>query len=247
MFTCSKGVKIRLRSEVVKQFRAEVLPRLAGVLKVAMVGGSSTDPELPQLPDGVTVSYFGVEESLDQTDFYYLDLNEIDHTLKPQYDLVISSQVLEHVWDLRSATINLARLVRPGGLLWLACPASNFPHGSPHYYSAGYSPELLTRLLASADLEIVSSGCLGSKRNYVWTHAFRHWPSDYESSHPVSARFIANLRSDGRAWKRVWQAVKGLRTILLLPLDATVQHNIDYATESWALARKPEIHASIDA
>lgn len=228
-----------MRHEVVLRFRSEVGTVLRDAAEVALVGGSPNDPELRDLPEGSTVDYYGIEDTVGNSRFHYLDLNVFDGALPGRYDLVISSQVLEHLWNVQAAIENLTSMIRPGGLIWLACPASNFPHGSPEYYSAGYTPELLSRLLSAEGLQILSAGCLGSQRAYVWTHALRHWPSDQELAHPVRVPFMARFRDPGPVWKRAARALIGLRTVMLLPLDASTRTDIDYATESWVLARRP--------
>ena len=71
--------------------------------------------------------------------------------------------------------------------MWLGFPSSNVPHGSPEYYSAGYPFHTVAKLLPP-EFEILISGHLGSKRNYIWTHCLREWPSLDELNNPI--RFI---------------------------------------------------------
>ncbi len=89
------------------------------------------------------------------------DLN-ISQSVDKNYDLVLCSQVLEHFYDVKQAIQNLAKLVRQGGLLWIACPASNYAHGSPKYFSAGYTPGLITNPLPLEDFEVILQKNMGS-------------------------------------------------------------------------------------
>jgi 2-polyprenyl-3-methyl-5-hydroxy-6-metoxy-1,4-benzoquinol methylase len=80
-----------------------------------VIGGDRDDPEILALQGtGIefTVRTLGIDEAADE----HLDLNmRGEH--EAHYDLVLCSQVLEHVWDHEATFSNLAALVRPGGLL----------------------------------------------------------------------------------------------------------------------------------
>lgn len=228
-----------MREGVVRDFREHVLPLVRTGARVALVGGSRYDPELAVLPAGSQVDYLGIDNALDEPGFTFLDLN-LPGTAPPwSFDLVVCSQVLEHLWDVKAGIANLAGLVRPGGLLWIGCPASNFAHGSPDYYSAGYAPELLARLVAEASMEVIASRCLGSRRAYLWTHAFHHWPTEKELRHPVREPLRNALRSEGPLWKRAARGLAALKSTALLFADAHTTNEIEWATETWLLARRP--------
>lgn len=47
------------------------------------------------------------------------------------YDLVLCEQVLEHFIDSAQAALNLALLLRKGGVLHISVPATNNRHGEP--------------------------------------------------------------------------------------------------------------------
>ena len=133
---------------------------------IALVGGHIFEPELKFL-EYKDLTYYGVEfDSRVKTELF--DLN-ISQSVDKNYDLVLCSQVLEHVYDVKLAIENLAKLVRKGGYLWIACPASNYAHGSPEYFSAGYTPELITNLLAPLDFEIILAEKYRSKRMHFYT------------------------------------------------------------------------------
>lgn len=208
--------------------------------KIAVVGGSPSEPELKVVqnlyPDS-EVKYFGIESLGDDVDFVTFDLNFIQSS-NQQFDLVICSQVLEHVWNVQAAIENLRKLVRPeAGLLWINCPASNMVHGSPHYYSAGYSPEMLEKLAQNNSLEVLGCGSVGSRRMYFFTHALQYWPSKFELAHPVIS--YRPLRSYGR--KIVQESIRGsLGRLYAALLSNKKSTDLQYATESYLLARAKE-------
>ncbi len=50
------------------------------------------------------------------------------------YDVVLSTQVLEHVPDPFAVLQEMKRLVKPGGYILISCPQSNEAHEIPHDY-----------------------------------------------------------------------------------------------------------------
>ena len=134
------------------------------ISRVAIVGGSTLDPEfieVKRLFPNVEVDIFGIENSQNEIAFHFLDLNRDQIKDSDIYDLVLCSQVLEHVWNLENAFACLNALTKPAGYLWLACPASNMPHGSPDYYSAGYTCNFLANNLELRNYAIVTGKQIG--------------------------------------------------------------------------------------
>jgi SAM-dependent methyltransferase len=132
---------------------------------IAVVGGTSKDLEVSivrKIFPSVEVSYFGIDNPHDDSNFGFLDLNILDPQEKV-YDLVLCSQVIEHVHNLENAFKNLRSLMNPiNGFIWLNCPASNIPHGSPDYFSAGYSKEFLSEIFDRNAIQTLSAGYFGS-------------------------------------------------------------------------------------
>jgi SAM-dependent methyltransferase len=234
----------QMRHEIVKVFETVAAPKLRHVKAVAVVGGSRREPELCSLHSQVLVDYFGIANDDLEPNFEFLDLNHRPTKAVGRYDLVLCSQVLEHVWDVRAAIDNLVNLTSPGGFLWIGCPTSNFPHGSPHYYSAGYTSELIVNLLEQSGVEVIDSGMVGSERNYVWTHAHRHWPSEAELARPLRASVAMAFHSGGSLPKRLLRCARRLTLFPLLTTDATVVSDVRFATESWVLGRLPSTKPS---
>lgn len=155
-----------------------------GALKVAVVGGSIDEPEvqhLQKLGYRCELTTFGVEN-----DSILLDLNLPFNNLNVvgTFDLVICAQVLEHIWNLSEAINTLTRLMKAGGLLWVNCPTSNHAHGSPEYFTAGYSSKMLRSHLSRTGVDILVEGELGTERLYKMTHSQLFWPSYTEHKNP---------------------------------------------------------------
>jgi SAM-dependent methyltransferase len=72
-----------------------------------------------------------------------------------RFDLVFSSQVLEHVPDAARAMTECARVLRPGGELVLSVPFYWPLHEEPHDYRR-FTPHGLRRVLSQAGFEAVA-------------------------------------------------------------------------------------------
>lgn len=88
--------------------------------------------------------------------------------IEGEFDLVMMQASLEHVWDQRGTVHDIARLLAPGGHCMVNIPTldswawehyrENWVHLDPprHFYI--YSRAGITRLLASAGLEVIAIG-----------------------------------------------------------------------------------------
>ena len=176
-----------MRWEVLNRFEAQIEPFMSDVRSVAVVGGSPNEPELKILERklNLLIDYFGVDAfGIPDNSFTFLDLNKITE-LEKSYDLVICSQVLEHIWQHSNAFENLAKLVDDNGLIWIGCPASNYAHGSPNYYSAGFTPEFIANHLEANNFKILFGEAIGSKRYYFLTHILQVWASERMHRYPL--------------------------------------------------------------
>ena len=134
------------------------------ILQVAIVGGDLQEPELAAL----TLMGYTFEATvlgLDNESEFYFDLNLKESVAPKKFNLVLCSQVLEHVWNVQHSFLNLRNLLDDGGLLWLSCPSSNRFHGSPDYFSAGYSEHFLRNQISALNLGVLAAGAFGSHRN----------------------------------------------------------------------------------
>jgi SAM-dependent methyltransferase len=180
-----------MRWAIVDIYNKLIEPYVNQIHSIAVVGGASNEPELQIFENrlGLELHSFGIDSKTGILKFNYLDLNIPADKFDLQFDLILCSQVLEHVWDVKQALSNLVALAKPKGLIWVACPASNYAHGSPDYFSAGYQPSLIEKLLEIEGVEIISSGLLGTKRYYFMTHAIQIWGSKNEHNSPLTSGF----------------------------------------------------------
>ena len=223
-----------MRSLLVSLFSQEVLKtKSAGsVLKVACIGGYQNEPEidcLKYLGFSVEVDFYGIEEGMN-----FLDLNRPYKIPNPKirYDLILCSQVLEHIWNHSQAFKNLTLLSTEGTFLWLSCPTSNRAHGSPDYYSAGFTSSYLTMNLANNGFSSKSSGHLGTRRNYLITHMAEVWPTVHGHNRPLFSLYRGRRVS-------VWVAAtiwKFFSSLYFCFQNGRLTSQQRYATESWVYA-----------
>ena len=66
------------------------------------------------------------------------DLHNIPDALNPErdFDLVVFSQTMEHLYDPLLAARNLLRVMRPGGHLFTSAPVQSRPHMTPYTTSS---------------------------------------------------------------------------------------------------------------
>lgn len=229
-----------MRELVLEIFTSTISPFIQRIDNVAVVGGSTVEPEVLALQKlkEFKVHTFGIEDECE----HYMDLN-IQIGLSTSlisiqtFDLVLCSQVLEHVFDVKHAIQNLANLTKEGGIIWIACPASNRSHGSPHYYSAGYQPELITKIAEQLHLKVINKGVLGSKRQYFFTHALRVWPNEVELRHPITKYDFSRYQGG--------PCITLLRFIRDLPgrlyscfISNKISQQIEYATETYVCLQR---------
>lgn len=222
-----------MRDELVSTFVEQVSSFELSSSRVAIVGGSMDEPEWKSL---------GLEQSrltlfnLEATGFereYLLDLNN-DSPAPMKFDLVICNQVLEHVWNHNSFFQNLGSLVSVEGFLWISVPASNFEHGSPDYFSAGFTDKYLAKNFEAAGLAVVAQGAIASRRCYIARHTFGYWISADEARRPFRSLPIA--RGSGLS------VATRLKKCLLLLALTIIRENREsrWAVESWVLARRTQ-------
>ena len=216
-----------MRWEVAKRFDQSISPIRSEVKSIALVGGSENDSEIKQfLNTEVSVTFLGVEP-VKNFHFRYFDLNQ-KNVIDEQYDLVICSQVLEHIWDLKVGLENLANLTKPNGHLWINCPFSNHSHGSPEFFSAGYAPAIILKLGSPLKLEKIFACQIGSWRQYFFTHTIQYWPTEdiylRPWKIPISRYFLPQI---------FWR-------ILAMGKNSEVTENERSATETIVFLKKNE-------
>lgn len=86
---------------------------------------------------------------------YQSDILEIpvpDHS----FDVVLCTEVLEHVPEPIKAVRELTRILRPGGTLLLTAPLGSVLHQEPYHFYGGYTPYWYRRFLNEAGCEVIS-------------------------------------------------------------------------------------------
>ena len=224
-----------MRWEVLRRFIAEIERESIDFSTCLVLGGSSQDVEvqfLTSLGVPTKISYLGIELSLEN--FHYMDLNE-ESMLKIKGKLVLCCQVLEHVWNHENFFRNLSELTEVNGYLWLNVPMSNFVHGSPEYYSAGFTSSYLEKNLQKHKFKIVSSGSIGSKRNYLATHLLGTWLSEQEHKNPLTHYHFQPGSNLGILRKFFFDYLRRL-PLILFSKESTDHPR--FATESFVLAKR---------
>jgi len=208
----------------------------ADALRVAVVGGGSNEPELEELAklNRIEIYFFGIEEIINEN-WSLLDLNRQTSLRYGEFDIVLCSQVLEHIWHVPNAFINFYKLLRDGGYLWVACPFSNYYHGSPDFYSAGFSPNFIDVNAENVGLQKITSGFNGARRDYLARHLLNVWITEKQMEHPLISyygipgtilnKFFYNLRIIPYKFVLLFSSKKDLGDIFS-------------ATESYGLYRK---------
>jgi SAM-dependent methyltransferase len=134
---------------------------------------------------------------------YVCDLGQIPVEAE-RFDMVLCTQVLEHVPNPQVVLAELARVLKPGGTLWLTAPFFYAPHELPHDYYR-YTEEGLRRLVEGAGLKIRRIEWL---EGYYATLAYQLEQAHHALAHRVDHGVVG--------WRA--RAVIALLRVALLPL-----------------------------
>ena len=237
----------RARGEVVTQFLQQLtvhtdllIQPCLQPLEITVIGGSAEEPEisaLRQIGVPVNVCTIGIEDS-----DVILDLNHPPHlvTLNQKIDLLLCSQVCEHIWNQENFFRNIAELSQNSRYLWLGVPASNRPHASPDFFSAGFTHDYLQRNLEYRGLQVLKVGQIGSRRLYESAMLSDSWMT-YMSHRFPFFQYLSEVRAgDSKLalFRATFQTIKSCPQLLRFSLlSKRIDNSQRYATESWALAR----------
>lgn len=73
-----------------------------------------------------------------------------------KYDMIICTEVLEHIQDWRLAILNMLTVLKKGGHLLITSPSIGFPyHGYPHDYWR-YEPEDIKYIFGEQKIKIIT-------------------------------------------------------------------------------------------
>ncbi len=212
-----------------------VAPIAKNLEKIAILGGTRNDVEYlitAKYNPGITSTVFGIED-LEPQDFF-LDLNNI-YERKDSYDLILCSQVLEHLWDHQNFFDNVCKLAHTGSYVWLNCPSSNFVHGSPDYYSAGFTASYISNNLRKRNFEIIGEGNIGSERYYKVLHLTHQWLSEDNHQNLIFGNPIPGKKIRSKI-RTLFLRIKNHAPLLGTSKEITPE--LKYSTESWVMAKK---------
>lgn len=238
-----------MRQEGLRVFREQVVPQLKhrnlGKIKVMILGGSMQDPEIDLLMRNfmvLEVNFLGIDSTnIGECDFQYLDFNHLSTKVREyDVDVAICTGVVEHLWNLDAMFKNFYAIIPNSALLWVSFPVSQFPHGSPEWYSAGYNPTMISKLANLNGFNCLRSGQFGNRRNYLFRHLLHLWP---EKGDGVWFAFrwplISYLPIAGNLGKKFIYQFKTIphRLILQFSSKSTV-HDMMTATGGWVLLER---------
>lgn len=178
-----------LRNQLLQDFVKE-LAETSQFSKVAIIGGSVSDHEVSVIAQKVPhaiFQVFGIEPGQ-----VFMDLNKPPR-LQDKFDLVLCTNVLEHVFHHENFAKNLLSLLNEDSLLWLSFPFNDMYHGSPHYYSAGFDPDYVEKLFEIHGAVTLNKRIIGSRRLYLFTHLLKDWPSEFRYKHPIAGQILWGL------------------------------------------------------
>lgn len=116
------------------------------------------------------------------------------------FDAVLCTEVLEHLPDPLAALRELARLVRPGGVLILTAPFCSLTHYAPYHHATGFNRYYYEQHLPALGFEIAA---LEANGNF-----FEYLAQELRRVHKVAARYAA-------ARPRKWESA-ALRVVLAM-------------------------------
>lgn len=96
--------------------------------------------------------YTGPEHQYGELD-YVCDITSIPVS-EESFDLVLCTEVLEHVPYPERAVAELARILKPGGTLVITAPMMSGIHMAPYHYYGGFSPHWYEHFLPPLGLEV---------------------------------------------------------------------------------------------
>lgn len=104
------------------------------------------------------------------------------------FDVILCTEVLEHVPEPIAALREMSRILKPGGRLLLSAPFTSGMHQQPYHFYSGFSPYFYRHFLTEFGLEVVgiegNGGffrLMAQESHRVWTILRQH----YRRWHPA--------------------------------------------------------------
>ncbi len=105
------------------------------------------------------------DESADYQVDYVCDILDMNENMK--FEVIICTEVLEHVPDPAQVLQKISRLLAPGGYLVITFPGLSWTHQAPFYFSSGLSPFWLQHHGKLFDLELIDGSCVGNMEDLL--------------------------------------------------------------------------------
>ena len=160
--------------------------------------------------------YVGVDLAVGDATWDYTALDTISNLVRlpfddDLFDVVLCTQVLEHVPEPQRVLNELSRVLKPGGKLYLSAPQSWHQHQKPHDYYR-YTSFGLRYLLTSAGLEVEELLPMGG---YFWFLSFQLQNLNY---------WVFPRGMKGRRW--TWP-LRGLFALLFQVITPMILYYLD--------------------
>jgi SAM-dependent methyltransferase len=106
------------------------------------------------------------------------------------FDVVLCTEVLEHVPEPIGAVREMARILRPGGAMLLTAPLGSLLHQEPYHFYGGYTTHWYRRFLAEAGCDVVG---IESNQGFFSLYSdYTQWFSNL--LHPREVRRLSIMR-----------------------------------------------------
>jgi SAM-dependent methyltransferase len=151
--------RLYLIRRIIAQGIRENAPMLSGRILDYGCGSKPYERLFPnQEYIGIDVKESGHPSERKRADFFF------DGSTLPfrdsEFDSVLISEVVEHLFDLNSSLLEINRVIRPGGKILITCPFVWSLHEEPYDF-ARYTPFALRAELEKAGFKIISYQQLG--------------------------------------------------------------------------------------
>lgn len=83
------------------------------------------------------------------------------------FDVVLCSEVLEHVFEPEMAIAEMSRVLKPGGIMLLTAPFCSLTHFAPYHYATGFNVYWYRKVLENNGCKIVSEQPIGNFYDYL--------------------------------------------------------------------------------
>lgn len=133
------------------------------------------------------------EYTTDENDLHKLNLNEKD------FDFVLISQTLEHLYNPLLALKCIYDHIKPGGWFFTSVPTINVPHWTPFHY-AGFYPIGLCMLLESVGFDVKETGQWGNHNYLKYIFKNHSWPDCEQLKVVGNGKIINEDKNVAQCW-----------------------------------------------